>query len=96
MKEQLIHVLSLALNYARCCNEWSNSYVEEEKQYEELLSKIEKEDYQDFSDEEIDIILDACDNAYENVIINGDYNQDACEKDMSDISCIAYNFKNLR
>ncbi|MCH5167838.1 MAG: hypothetical protein J1F35_08165 [Erysipelotrichales bacterium] len=94
MKDQLINVLELALNYARCCNEFSNAYEEEEKQYEELLHKIKKENYQDFSKEEINIILDACDNAYENVEINGTYNQNTYESDMEDISSIMYKFKN--
>lgn len=93
MKNQIINVLELALNYTRCCNEWSNDYIEEEKQYEELLYKIKKENYQDFSEEEIDIILDACNNAYENVEINGAYNQNTYESDMEDISCVIYKFK---
>ena len=94
MKDQLINVLELALNYAQCCNEFSNDYEEEEKQYAELLLKVKNENYQDFSEEEMDIILDACDNAYENVAINGAYNQNTYDSDMEDISCIKYKFKN--
>ena len=93
MKNQLINVLELALDYARCCNEYSNDYIEEENQYEELLLKVKNENYQDFSKEEIDIILDACDNAYENVEMNGAYNQNSYESDMEDISSIIYKFK---
>ena len=93
MKEQLINVLELALNYARCCNEFSNDYKEEEEQYAELLHKIKKENHENFSKEEIDIILDACDNAYENTIINGAYNQNTYDCDMEDIASVSYKFK---
>lgn len=65
MKNRLISILNLAINFVECCNEYSNDYVEEEKRYKELLDKIEKDDYQDFSEEEKSILVDACNNAVE-------------------------------
>ena len=70
MKNQLINILNVALVYVECCNEYSNDYLEEENNYRELLHKIEKENYQDFSKEEIEILIDACDNAIEEKEMN--------------------------
>ena len=70
MKNQLVNILNVALVFVECCNEYSHDYDEEEKQYREILYKIEKENYQDFSKEEIEILIDACDNAIEEKEIN--------------------------
>ena len=69
-KEDLIYILNVALVYVECCNEYSHDYDEEEKQYRELLHKIEKENYEKFSKEEIEILIDACDNAIEEKEMN--------------------------
>lgn len=91
MKDKLINVLGLALTFARCCNEYSDDYKEEEEQYEELLHRIKKENHQNFSKEEIEVILDACDNAFEEI----DYSQSSYQRNIDDISDVIYKFRNL-
>lgn len=77
MKNQLIRILNVAISYVECCNEYSYpyieeeyNYIEEEYNYKELLHKIEKENHEDFSKEEIEVLIDACNNAMEELEMN--------------------------
>ena len=91
--ENLIHILNIALIFVESCNEYSNDYLEEENNYRSLLEELENKDVKDLSAYDIEVMVDACQNAIHELSMN--MNGEANEE-IDEIIRIQNQLENLR
>ena len=80
-KSDLIRILNIALVYVECCNEYSDDYLEEESNYHSLLEELKNKEVEDLSEYDIEIMIDACQNAFIelDMNMNGEANEEIDE-----------------
>lgn len=92
-KSELIHILNIALVYVECCNEYSDDYVEEENNYRALFEKLNNVDVEGLNNEDIEVMIDACQNA----VIELDMNMNGeANEEIDDIIRIQNKLENLQ
>ena len=91
-KSDLIHILNIALVYVECCNEYSDDYLEEESNYRSLLEELKNKEVEDLSVYDIEVMIDACQNAFVELDMN--LNGEA-EEEIDEIMIIKNKLENL-
>ena len=69
-KSDLIRILNIALVFVESCNEYSDDYLEEESNYRVLLEKLSNIDVEDLDNEDIEVMIDACQSAMNELLMN--------------------------
>lgn len=69
-KSELIHILNIALVFVETSNEYNDDYVEEENNYRALLEKLNNSEVEGLNNEDIEVMIDACQNAMHELSMN--------------------------